>query len=130
MPVSLLLVSKRKLRRSWKAELVFFFFFFFFQSLFLKVQLMYNGMSISAKYVLGFLYRHHLVYTHSFSYITFHHGRSQGLGYSSLCCTVGLHCLFILNIKVACTKPKLPVHPTPLSNHESVLNVCESLSVL
>ena len=36
------------------------------------------------------------IYIHSLSYIIFHHGLSQELGYSSLCYTVGLHCISIL----------------------------------
>ena len=34
-------------------------------------------------------------HTHSFSYINLHHVLSQVTGYSSLCCIVGPHCLFI-----------------------------------
>ena len=43
------------------------------------------------------------MYTHThtfFFYILFHHGLSQEIGYSSLCCTVGLDCLLILNVIV------------------------------
>ena len=40
------------------------------------------------------------IYTHSFSYISFLHGLSRETGYSSLCCTVGPHCLSIINVIV------------------------------
>ena len=36
------------------------------------------------------------IYIHSYSHITSHHGLSPEIGYSSLCCTVGPHCLSIL----------------------------------
>ena len=35
---------------------------------------------------------------HSFSHIILHHVLSKEIGYSSLCCTVGPHCLSILNV--------------------------------
>ena len=59
--------------------------------------------------------------------IIFHHVLSQETGYSSLCCTVGPHCLSILNGIVASTNPKFPSPsiPLPTGNHKSVLCVCE-----
>ena len=36
------------------------------------------------------------IYIHSLSYIIFQHGLSQETGYSSLCYTIGPHCLSIL----------------------------------
>ena len=36
----------------------------------------------------------------SFSHIIFHHVLSLEIGYSSLCCTVGPHCLSILKVRV------------------------------
>ena len=39
---------------------------------------------------------------HSFSHIIFHRVLPQKIGYSYMCCTVGLHCLSILNI-IVCT---------------------------
>ena len=39
-------------------------------------------------------------YTHSFSHTIFYHVLSQEIGYSSLCCTAGPHCLSILNVIV------------------------------
>ena len=40
------------------------------------------------------------IYTHSFSHIIFHHGLPQETRYSSLCSTVGPHCLSIVNVIV------------------------------
>ena len=44
---------------------------------------------------------HTHIYTHSYSHTIFHHVLSQKIGYSSLCCTVGPHCLSILNVRVS-----------------------------
>ena len=49
-----------------------------------------------------------LSHTHSFSHIIFHHGLSQETGYSSLCCTVGPHCLSILNVIICIYWPHTP----------------------
>ena len=43
-----------------------------------------------------YIYTH----THSFSHTIFHHVLPQEIGYSSLCCRVGPHCLSILNVIV------------------------------
>ena len=40
------------------------------------------------------------IYTHSFSHTIFHHGLSQEIRYSFLCCTQGPYCLSILNVIV------------------------------
>ena len=73
------------------------------------------------------------IYTHSLSHIIFHHGLSQETGYSSLCCTAGLHCPFILNVLVCMCQSQTssPSHtlPTPLGKSKSVLYVHESVSV-
>ena len=47
-----------------------------------------------------------LSYTHV--YILFHYGLSQEIGYSSLCYTVGLCCLSILNVIVCIYLPQTP----------------------
>ena len=50
--------------------------------------LIYNVVPISAVQQSGpviHTYTHTHTHTHSLSYITFHHGLSQGTGYSSLC---------------------------------------------
>ena len=47
-----------------------------------------------------YIYIYKYIYIYSLSYIIFHHGLSQETGYSSLCCTVGPHCLSILNVIV------------------------------
>ena len=43
-----------------------------------------------------------------FSYVIFLYGLSQEIGYSSLCCTVGLSCLSILNVIVCIYQPQIP----------------------
>ena len=53
------------------------------------------------------------IYIHSFSCIIFHHGLSQETGYSSLCWTVGLHCLPILKV-LGLHLPTLNSPSTPL----------------
>ena len=73
-------------------------------------------------------------HTHSLSYINLHHGLFQEPGYSSLCYTVGPHCLSILNVIVCIYSPQTP-YPShclflPLGNHRYVLYVCVSVSVL
>ena len=75
---------------------------------------------------------HTHIYIHSFSRIIFHHGLSKETGYSSLCCAVGPHCLFTLNIIVRIYEPQTPrpSHSLPLGNHKSVLYVHEFVSVL
>ena len=47
-------------------------------------------------YIYIYIYTH--TYTDSFFHTFFHHVLTQEIGYSSLCCTVELHCLSILNI--------------------------------
>ena len=55
------------------------------------------------------------IYTHSLSYIIFHHGLFQETGHSFLCYAVGLHCLSILNVLVCKYQPKTPSpSPSPL----------------
>ena len=50
------------------------------------------------------------IYVHSFSHTIFHHVLSQESGYSSLCCTVGPHCLSILTVIVWIYQPQNPYH--------------------
>ena len=50
-----------------------------------------------------FTHTHIYIFTHTHIYLhipflIFHHGLSQETGYSSPCCTVGSHCLSILNV--------------------------------
>ena len=49
-------------------------------------------------------------YIYTFSHIIFHHHLCQETEYSSLCCTVGAHSLFILNIIVCIYQLHSP-HP-------------------
>ena len=61
---------------------------------------------------------------YSFSHIFFHYVPCREIGYSSLCCTVGPHCLFILNIIVCIYQPQTPSpshKPTPSSTHTHIL---------
>ena len=46
--------------------------------------------------------------TPSFSHIIFHHVLSQEIGYSSLCYTVGLYGLSLLNVIVGIYSPQTP----------------------
>ena len=78
---------------------------------------------------------HTHIYTHTFFfYIIFNHSLSQETGCSSLCYTVGSHCLSLLNVILCIYLPQTPSPshflPLPLGNHKSVLHVCESISVL
>ena len=54
---------------------------------------------------------------HFFSHIVFHHGLSQETGYSSLCYTVGPHCLTILDVIVlhlpTSNSQSIPLPPPP-----------------
>ena len=72
---------------------------------------------------------------HTYIYIIFHilshYSLSQDIECSSLYYTVG-PCLSILYIIVCIANPKLPIHAfylPKLSNHKSVLYICESVSV-
>ena len=47
-----------------------------------------------------------------FTHTIFHHVLPQETGYSSLCYIVGLYCLSIQNVIVACTNCKIHVYPT------------------
>ena len=53
----------------------------------------HDGRHYEKKNVCVYIYIH----THSFSHNVFHHVLPQKTGYSSLCYTVGPHCLSILN---------------------------------
>ena len=67
-------------------------------------------------------------------YILSHYGLSQDIECRSLRYPVGLWCLAVLYVLICIANPKLPPHPSPtspaISNHESVLYVCESVSAL
>ena len=56
------------------------------------------------------------IHTFFFSHTIFHCGLSQENDYSSLCCSVGLHCLSILNGIVGTYQPQ-----TPCSSHSLAL---------
>ena len=63
------------------------------------------------QFLLYSLMTHSYLYIHSLSYSIFHYGLSQETGYSSLCYTVGCHCLSILNVIVCIYQPPVP-HPS------------------
>ena len=46
-------------------------------------------------------------------FLIFHHGLSQEIGCSSLCCTEGPYGLSILNVIVCICQPQTPIRPTP-----------------
>ena len=70
------------------------FSFFLVYLLFLKLQLIYNGLSISAlQQSDSVIHIYMYIYSHSFSHIILYLVPSQGIRYSSLCYTVGPHCL-------------------------------------
>ena len=64
-------------------------------------------------------------------FLIFQNGLSQGTWYSSLCYTVGPHCLSILSVIVCIYQPQTPslFHSLPptLGNHK--FYVCESVSI-
>ena len=61
-----------------------------------------------------YIYTHIYTHTHSFSHITFHFVLSQEIGSSSLCYTVGPHCLPILNVTVCIHQHQTPHSPYSL----------------
>ena len=65
------------------------------------------------------------IYMDSLSYIIFHHVLAQKTGYSSLCYTVGTHCLSILSVIVCIYQPQTQCPsfslPLPVGIHKSVL---------
>ena len=65
------------------------------------------------------------MYIHSFSCIIFHCVLSQEIGYSSLCYTVGPHCLSILNVIVCIYQPQTP---SPSLFFHPQMYFCELLS--
>ena len=69
-----------------------------FKNFFIKVWLIYNVPSISAvqQVTQSYIYVYSFLFFHTISY----HVLSQEIGHSSLCCTVGPHCLPILNVIV------------------------------
>ena len=68
---------------------------------------------------------HTHTYIYSFSHIILHHVSSQVIGYSSLCCAAGLHCLSTANAIVCIYQPQTPSPslPLPFGNHKSILHV-------
>ena len=80
---------------------------------------------------LSHTHTHTHIYTHFFSYIIFHHVLSQVIGYSSLCCTVGPHCLLTLNKIVCIYQPQTPSTSHTLSPppwQPQVCSLCLSVS--
>ena len=80
-----------------------------------------------------FLLHSKVTQLYSILHILFHYDLSQDIEYSPLCYTVGPCSLSVIYIVVTSASPKLPIQPSsahPSSrNHESVLYVCESVSV-
>ena len=86
-----------------------FYFIFKFYFIFIKGELLYTIVSISAVQCSDpVIYIHVHIYTHSFFHTIFHHILSQETGCSSLCCTVGTSQLMHLK----CNSLHLPT-PTP-----------------
>ena len=119
----------------WLGSLQWHRVFLFFISVFL---LKHNWFTMLCQFLLYSKmtqsYTHTHTHTLSFSILFSITVLSQEIGYSFLCYTAG-PCLSILNVIVfVSTNPKLPVYPIPspfpLGNHNSVLYVCEFVSVL
>jgi len=104
-------------------------FIFLFLKLFL---LKYSLFTMFLLFLLDSIVTQAYIYRHYFSRIIFHHVLSQVIGYNSLCYAVEPHCLSILNVIVCIYQPQTPSssHSLPLGNHKSVLQVCESVSIL
>ena len=64
---------------------------------FLKKLLKCSWFSMLCQFLLYSKVTQSYIYIHSFPHIIFHHVLSQEIGYSFLCCTLGPHCLSILN---------------------------------
>ena len=94
--------------------------------------LLYNKVIQFYTYIYIYIY----IYIYTQFHILFHCGLSQDIEYSSLCYTVGLCCFSTLGIRVCIYSSQLPIHPSPiptslpLSKHESVLYVCQSIECL
>ena len=63
------------------------------QQSFFKFLLKYSWFTMLCQFLLYRIVTQSYIYIYSFSHIIFQHVLSQEIGYSSLCCTVGLHCL-------------------------------------
>ena len=103
--------SKLK-NQAWNSSLephsicLVWFWFWFFVCLF--VLFTYSWFTMWCRFLLHYKVTQSFICTHSLSYIIFHQGLSQGTGYSFLCCTVGPHCLSILNEIVCIYQPQTP----------------------
>ena len=84
-------------------NVLFLWFGFFFL---IKIQLIYSVVSISALQHRDPVLRI-CIYTF-FSHTISHHVLTQELGYSSLSCTAGPHCLSILNVILRIYQPQTP----------------------
>ena len=71
-------------------------------------------------YIYIYVYTHTHTHTHtlSLSHTIFHHILSQETWYSSLCCTVGPHCLSILIVIVYIYQPQTPCPSHAFPNSE------------
>ena len=82
----------------------------------LNKSVLYVGQSVSICFLLQLIYNVVPISAvqqsdsviHRLSYIIFHHGLSQKIGYSSLCYAVGPCCLSILNVIVCLYQPQTP----------------------
>ena len=85
--------------------LVFFLFLFF--SFCISVWLICSVVSISAvHHIDSVTHTHTHTHTHTLSCTIFHHVLPQKIGHSSLCCSVGPHCISILNVIVCIYQPQ------------------------
>ena len=95
------------------------FFLFFLNFFFPTVQqggqfLLYRAKCFSHIYIYIYIYIYTHTHTFFFIYTIFHHGLSQEIGYSVLCCTAGFHCFCILNVIDCIYQPPNPRTSTPL----------------
>ena len=104
------------LRRTWKKVTIVIekerIYVLFLKRFFIKIQLVYSVPSIYAVQEWP-SHSYTYIYMHTFFHTIFHHVLTQEIGYSSLCYTVGPHCLSILNVSICIYQPQTPVHPTP-----------------
>ena len=118
---SILLLKEGSLRRKHVHDLHILFFLN-------KSIVIYNVVPISAVHQSNPVIYVRVCVCVCIPYIIFHHDLSQEIGQNSLCCTVGLHHLSILNVIVWIYQPQIPVHPIPSPSHSPLattsLRVC------
>ena len=93
-----------------KAQLLSQYYFIF--HLLKQFLLEYNWFTVLCRFLLFSTVTQQCIHIYSFPHTIFHHVLPQETGCSSLCCTVGPHCLSIPNVIVASINPKLLVHLT------------------